>query len=79
VPVIAGKKGGLRDVLIHGITGLHINPTINHIAKSICFLLNRPNLQRKMGREGKRFAKRFGLNDTVSKLETVYQEVLDKG
>ena len=79
VPVITGKKGGLRDVLIHGVTGLHINPIINHIAESICFLLNRPDLQRKMGREGKRFAKRFSWNDAVSKLEEVYQEILDKG
>lgn len=78
VPVIAGKKGGLRDVLIHGETGLNINPTINHIAESICFLLNRPDLQRKMGREGKRFAKRFSWNNTVSKLEEVYQEILEE-
>jgi glycosyltransferase involved in cell wall biosynthesis len=76
IPVIASKRGGLKDVIIDRVTGLHIDPTLNQISNAIEYLLGRPSLCRKMGLEGKMFAKDFSWDNVALKLEEVYQEVL---
>ena len=76
VPVIASKRGGLKDVIIDCVTGLHIDPTSNQISNAIEYLLERPSLRLKMGIEAKMLAKEFSWDNVALKLEEVYQEVL---
>jgi len=78
VPVIAAKRGGLRDILVHGLTGLHINPSPYEIHKAISFLLDRSVLRRNMGNEGKKFVQKFSWINTSRKLEAVYREILEE-
>lgn len=76
VPIIAAKKGGLKDVIINNVTGLHIDPTSNQISNAIEYLLERPDLRSKMGIEAKTFAKEFSWENVAIKLEKVYQDVM---
>lgn len=75
VPVLSGKKGGLADIVIDGKTGLHIDPTPDCISKSISYLLDNPYLRQHMGKEGKKFVKKYSWSNTAAKLESVYIEL----
>lgn len=77
VPVVAGKRGGLKEVVIDGVTGLHVDPTPEEISEAISFLLKQPDLREKMGKEGKKFAMNFSWSNVATKLEAVYKETLE--
>lgn len=55
-PVIGGE-GGCRDAVIDGKTGFILNPRDpDEIAEKILYLLQNPEVRRKMGEEGKKWA-----------------------
>lgn len=77
VPVVATKLGGLKHVLIDGVTGLHIeSPAIEEIEQAISVLLDNPKLRQRMAREGKQFASKFSWDAVAEKLEAVYKELV---
>jgi len=54
IPVVAGKGGGTADAVIHGITGLHVNPnSTEEVAGSIIQLLKNDRLATQLGQIGK--------------------------
>ncbi len=73
VPVIATKVGAVSDMMIHGETGLQIqpdNPTA--LAEAIKRLLLDDDLRKMMSIKAKEFSKGFILEKTVDNLENLY-------
>ncbi len=75
-PVVVGAKGtsGLREQVISGETGYHINPDDPHdIAVYTSILLNDDELRKKMGKKArKRVLENFTWDVCVEKTEEVY-------
>jgi D-inositol-3-phosphate glycosyltransferase len=77
VPVIATRAGGLKHIIIHGVTGLHIKtPAPEEILQAISFLFENPELRKKMSVEAKRFSRGFSWEVVAEKLEKIYMEVV---
>jgi glycosyltransferase involved in cell wall biosynthesis len=54
-PVVAGRVGALADIVLHGETGLLVDPhTPPDLAQAICQLLCAPDHARQMGLRGRR-------------------------
>ncbi len=51
-PVIATKVCGNVDVVIDGVNGLLVRPTVNELSKAMLTLLNDVSLRKEMGRRG---------------------------
>lgn len=55
IPVVAMNSGGPAEIVIDGQSGfLMDNCEPRYIAEKICYLLNRPSLREKFGKEGRR-------------------------
>ena len=53
-PVVAGRVGALADIVLHGETGLLIDPSApTDLAQAICMLLRSPEQARHMGVRGR--------------------------
>jgi len=76
--VIAGKSGGIPEIVKHGETGYLLNPrNIRDFAKYLRLLSNDLYLSEKMGSSGKaRFLERFTAEKVVKDTESLYAEVL---
>lgn len=79
-PVIATNIGGPLDIIEDNITGFLIDPNnVEALSEKITFLIENPDIARKMGEEGrKRVEEHFDIKDTVKRIEEVYEEVLEK-
>ena len=54
-PVIAGKTGGVPEVVIHGYNGILVDPyDVGEIQKAIRKMLLNPEIRRIMGENGRR-------------------------
>lgn len=76
--VVAGKSGGIPEIVKHGETGYLLNPrNIKDFAKYLKLLSNDLYLSKKMGNSGKaRFLERFTAEKVVKETEAIYDEVL---
>lgn len=78
-PVVVGAKGtsGLREQVVSGETGYHIDPDNPHdIAVYTSILLNDDGLRRKMGRKArKRVLKNFTWDKCVERTLDIYSSV----
>jgi len=82
LPVVATAVGGTPEVVIDGETGLLVPPgDPDALAQAIVFLIENPELRKKMGQAGrKRVAEHFTIQETVRKTEALYQKLLvEKG
>ncbi len=58
VPSIAGNVGGQPEAVIHGKTGLVVDgKNVDEIAEAIRFLVENPEVRRRMGEEARKWAK----------------------
>jgi len=75
VPVVASNAGGIPEVVDHGITGfLHDSGHTSGFVSSILRLFAQEPLRRRMGRAGRRVArKRFTADEMVSRYLQVYE------
>ena len=80
VPVVATRVGGNPDYVQDGVTGLLCDPgDPQSLAIAIDRLLSDPELRRRMGAEGRRFAiERFSLEAHTQKVEAVYDRLLER-
>jgi glycosyltransferase involved in cell wall biosynthesis len=80
IPVIAGKVGGLPEVMQEGITGFLVPPgDVNAIAEKIELLASDENLRRRMGRAGRGFvAKNYDWNENAKIMEQLYDSLVKK-
>jgi glycosyltransferase involved in cell wall biosynthesis len=77
-PVIATDIPGPRDIVVDGVTGFLVPPgDTKAMAEKIIYLLDNPEIAKKMGEEGrKRVEELFDIKKQVKKIEQVYEEVL---
>ena len=76
IPAIAGDVGGARDAVVHGETGLLVDPS-DHIAvaEAICDLLADPEKAGRLGRAGAERAAGFSWAHSAEQLRDVLAEV----
>ncbi|HJN85487.1 MAG TPA: glycosyltransferase family 4 protein [Patescibacteria group bacterium] len=79
-PVIASKIGGLSEVLVHGQTGLYVEPEdVQGLAAAMQRLWDDPEEARRMGKLGKRrFKSNYSVDQHMKKIMAVYEELVSK-
>lgn len=77
-PVVAYAHGALPEIVVNDETGLLVAPAdMAGLAESVSRLVQNPELSQRMGRQGRqRVNSHFRIESTVSKLETLYQQLL---
>jgi glycosyltransferase involved in cell wall biosynthesis len=77
-PVVASKVGGLRYLVVDGITGFLVEPdNVRQLADAIYAILNDDNRARQMGSMGRSFVEEsFDVQKTTEEVEPLYEEVL---
>ena len=77
-PVVATCFGGSREVVLDGETGYIVNPfNIEEMAGKIVYLLNNPDIAKKLGEAGyERVKKEFNLEKMVNSYLSWYNENL---
>jgi len=70
-PIVAYRAGGLREIVINGVTGILVpRGDINALIDAVQFLLENPDAAMKMGRNAKEIAKnKYGSDKMVSEYE----------
>lgn len=77
-PVIAARSGGLTDIVVDGETGLLVTPgDPQALRMAIQSLLDNPSLRERMGVLAKQRVVEFQAKSVVSRIEQVYQELLE--
>jgi phosphatidylinositol alpha-1,6-mannosyltransferase len=76
LPVVAGAAGGVLDAVLHGETGLLVDPT-NHVevAEALTRLLADPALAARMGAAGSEHARQFSWSSISSEVERLILNV----
>ena len=77
-PVIASRTGGLKEIIIHNVTGLHFEvENKQELAQHILFLLGHPQVAITMGKNAHRRAKKiFNLKMMIDGYDSLYQKLL---
>ncbi|MBC7130484.1 glycosyltransferase family 4 protein [Candidatus Bathyarchaeota archaeon] len=74
-PVVACKAGGTSEIVIHGETGLLVNPNSRELADALLTLLSDEDVRRRMGEKGRKFvSKNFSWDICARKMLKVYLE-----
>ena len=78
VPVVAFSSGGLKEVVVDGVTGYLVTPK-NYIplSEKIIEIVKDENIKKAMGKESrKRLIEKFSLEICINNYVQVYKEVL---
>ncbi|MBR8658380.1 glycosyltransferase family 4 protein [Brevibacillus sp. NL20B1] len=78
IPVVASNRGGIREVVIHGHSGLLVNQANSPaaFARAIARIRNNPALRRRLIANGRtRVRSSFNWYGTVRRLKAHYQDV----
>jgi glycosyltransferase involved in cell wall biosynthesis len=80
-PVVAADVGGIPDIVRHGETGLLCEPGHHRaFADAIVRLLGDSDLASRMGREGRKWAKRHFSSEAMTRAYIhLYRELLERG
>jgi glycosyltransferase involved in cell wall biosynthesis len=80
-PLVATRVGGMVDAVLHGETGILVNPSSpNDLAEGIMKLLREPEVARTLGASGRKLMlKRFTLDRTVKDLAELYGRLIVQG
>ena len=78
-PVVASSAGGLRELVIDGVTGLLVKPeAVKHLAYATLWMLDNTNMARKMSVEGRRLVEVFfSMEQVADELERLYYRELE--
>ena len=79
-PVVGGRIGGVPEAVVHGETGLLVNPhNVGDISEAVIRLLKHPEEAAKLGENGRhRVRNQFGWKASASKLLSVIRDVLEE-
>ena len=73
-PVVGAYGSGAEDAIIDGQTGLLVpQGDVNKTTEAILRLLDNPEIARKMGESGKKFAQRMDWDNVVKKYIEIYE------
>ena len=73
LPIVGTDVGSIRQIVIDGENGLIVHPKdINGLANGMKYILSNENRAKNMGLKGKRIAKKFAIEKTVSEYEQLY-------
>jgi phosphatidyl-myo-inositol dimannoside synthase len=79
LPVVAGNVGGALDAVVHGETGVLVDPTDpTAVAGAAVELLGSPERAARMGRDGAAHAKRFAWPAIARQVEDLVLTVADR-
>jgi glycosyltransferase involved in cell wall biosynthesis/GT2 family glycosyltransferase len=80
-PIVATDVPGTRELVTDGQTGLLVRPDDpDQLANAIRRLLDDPDLARRLGEAGReQVTERFGLDQMVASVGTVYREAMTNG
>lgn len=77
LPVVAGGVGGTVDAVVHGITGLLVDPADHTaVAQAITELLSDRSLADALGHAGEVRAQQFSWSEVAARVEHVLREVV---
>jgi glycosyltransferase involved in cell wall biosynthesis len=71
-PIIATPVGGIPEVIKDGENGLLVEPDAKKIAGKIEFLLENPQIAKKLGENAKRTAEKFTWEKTAERFLEIY-------
>lgn len=76
--VVGTNVGGIPELIYHGENGLLVPPNDpEKLAEACIYLLNNPNIAKKMGEKGRKMAKKgFSSQITIKKIEKIYDELI---
>jgi len=78
-PVIVAKRGILPELIEDKVNGLVIEDTPENLAKAIMFMVENPELCKKMGRNARTKAlELFNLEKQAAKIENIYKKILSR-
>jgi len=79
-PIVATSGGGPLDIVVEGKTGLLVKmKDSKSMARAISFLLQKPDLQKRMGRAGRsRVESEFSISRYANQMETIYTKIVSK-
>jgi spore coat protein SA len=78
IPVVASNRGGIREVVVHGHSGLLVNQAGSPaaFARAIARIRSNPALRRRLVANGRaRVRSAFNWHGTVRRLKTHYRAV----
>jgi glycosyltransferase involved in cell wall biosynthesis len=80
-PVVATDVGGMKEIVIHGETGLLVPPDdVAALTSALATLVRSAELRRDMGEHGrKRYEEHFALSEMVLGAENFYRELIRSG
>jgi glycosyltransferase involved in cell wall biosynthesis len=79
-PVVASAVGGLRDIVVHGKTGLLVPPDDPPaLREALTSLLADPGRRARMGEAGRRRAQRFKVSVVTDRIERIYAAEIERG
>lgn len=74
-PVIAVKRGGAKETVIHGENGLLAEPLPEDFAQCMAILAASSDEARRMGENGRNYVKRFDWQHFVAAVDTMLEEI----
>lgn len=79
-PVIASRTGGLAEIVVHGQTGLLVEPDRDvELSEAMLWMLEHPEEAARMGERGRdRVTAAFGWSHCVNQHEAIYRRVADR-
>ena len=77
LPVVANNHGGVKEIVVDGVTGFLSNSD-DELIQNLIRLLNDEKLRVKMGKEGrKRISTEFSWDRVIKKILNAYKETMD--
>jgi len=76
-PLVVTNVGGLKEIVVHGKTGLVVEPSPENLATAIELLLSNASESSEMGARGKlRLLDNYTSERTIPKFEQIYEQAL---
>jgi len=78
-PTVVSAAGGLTDIVVDGVSGIHVPPgDARALAEAIELLRNDPALRERLGAAAKVRSHQFEISAVLDSIEGVYHEVVDR-
>ena len=77
--VVASDVGGLRDVVIDGVTGLTVPPgDPGVLAMALDILVEDPGMRQRLGEAGRRHARQYEAGTVVPRIIEVFEDAISR-